>query len=88
MHDKEILSQKNLAMLNDFITKYNTAKDAYFTAKQIYTAESIEIAKEVAEAKNRTEASKHPHRTFLPLQNGTFGCYGLPTEQSFNPKWL
>jgi ABC-type Fe3+/spermidine/putrescine transport system ATPase subunit len=88
MHNKEILSQKTLAMLNDFITKYNTAKDAYFTAKKIYEAESIEIAKEAAEAKNRTEASTRPHRTFLPLQNGTFGYYGLPTEQSFNPKWL
>jgi hypothetical protein len=88
MHNKEILSQKNLALLDEFITKHDTAKDAYFTAKRIYETELIEIAKEVAEAKNRTEASKHQHRTFLPLQNGTFGCYGLPTEQSFNPKWL
>lgn len=87
MHDKEILSQKNLAMLDNFITKYTNAKDAYFTAKRIYEAESIEIAKEAAEAKSRLESSTRPYRTFLYLQNGTFGIYGLPTEVNHTVHW-
>jgi len=87
MHDKEILSQKNLALLDQFITKYNNAKDAYFTAKRIYEAESIEIAKEAAEAKNRLEASTRPYRIFLYLRNGTFGIYNIPLELNCDVQW-
>jgi hypothetical protein len=87
MHDKEILSQKNLALLDEFIKKYTNAKDAYFTAKRIYEAESIEIAKEAAEAKARLEASMRPFRTFLYLRNGTFGIYGIQTELTYTVQW-
>ena len=85
---KEILSQKNLALLDEFITKYNTAKEQYFTAKKIYETEMIAIQQETAEAMARSEASKCSHRTFLPLRNGTFGVYGLPTEVQFNTRWV
>ena len=87
MHDKEILSKNILSMLDEFITRYNNAKDAYFTAKRIYEAESIEIAKEAAEVKNRLEASTRPYRTFLYLRNGTFGIYGIPSELTHTVQW-
>jgi len=83
MHDKEILSKKNLTMLHEFITKYNEAKEQYLAAKRIYEAELIEIAKEAAETKKRLEASTRLHRTFLPLQNGTFGIYNIPLEMNY-----
>lgn len=77
--------------VDDFIVllnKYNIAKDEYLTAKRIYETEMIEIAKEAAEAKARLESSTRPHRIFLPLQNGSFGVYGLPTELMFTANWL
>jgi methionyl-tRNA formyltransferase len=87
MNNKEILSKKILTMLNEFITKYNEAKEQYLAAKRIYEAELIEIAKEAAEAKNRIEASTQPHRIFLPLQNGTFGIYNIPLEMNYIVHW-
>ena len=87
MNNKEILSQKILSMLHEFILKYNVAKNAYFTAKRIYEAELIEIEKEAAETKNRPEASTRPFRTFLYLQNGTFGIYNIPSELNYLVHW-
>ena len=80
-------TKKHLDSYIILINEYNDTKDQYLTAKKIYEEESIEIEKEAAEAKNRLEASTRPYRTFLYLQNGTFGIYGLTTEINRNIHW-
>jgi len=87
IQDKEVLSPILSTKLIEFINNYDHAKKQYLIAKQNYEMELIIIAKEAAEAKHRLEASKRPHRIFLPLQNGTFGIYGLPTNLKFITKW-
>ena len=79
-----VLSQDTLELSNIFLKLYTNARDQYQTAKQLYETQSIEVAKETAQAQIRLEASKHIHRTFLPLGNGTFGVYVLPSRLDYS----
>ena len=79
-----VLSQDTLELSNIFLKLYTNARDQYQTAKQLYETQSIEVAKETAQAQIRLEASKRIHQTFLPLGNGTFGVYVLPSRLDYS----
>jgi len=83
-----VLSKTHIDAFIVLLQEYDKSREQYFIAKRIYEREVIEIAKETAEANLRVEASKRSHALYQPLQNGTFGVYGFPSELNYNVEWL